>query len=176
MVARIKSWLAPVHFWVCPAFGVITRLLKLSPWALLPSPWQKHVWCPHCTDAALAWTEPTMLGDWSHRGGHPSLPAQCQNLHAAKSVRMFLKLRSSNWVSPQRDLVPSISPLVPKRGFKVLWLPLYSAALQLSHQSHPGIRTLCELLVITGWGWLCPCWCIHTHAVQDVFPLNDTPS
>ena len=51
----------PAHFWACPAFEVITGMLGLPPWALLPPLWQRHVWCPHCIDAALAWTQPTML-------------------------------------------------------------------------------------------------------------------
>lgn len=101
-------------------------MLKLSPWALLPSPWQKCIWCPHYIDAALAWTQPTILG-WLIPQRWPSL-AQCQNLHAAKSMEMCLKLRSGNLVGPWRDLVLSIPLLVPEKGFKVLWLPLCSAS------------------------------------------------
>jgi len=36
---------------------------------------------------------PPCYGDCSQQGGHPSVSAQCQNLHTAKSLEMCLKLR-----------------------------------------------------------------------------------
>lgn len=177
MVARIKSWLAP---------ATSGHALQLG---LLPGCWSfPHEHCSHPHDKNVSGVPTTLmlplpghsppsLGDWSHRGDHPSLPAQCQNLHAAKSMEMCLKLRSGNLVGPWRDLVLSIPLLVPEKWFKVLWLPLYSA----SFAAQPPVPSWHQNSLWTfghhrGWGWLCPCWCIHPHTVQELFPLNDTPS
>lgn len=62
MVISIMSWQSPAHFWSCPAFGDITGMLGLPPWAALSFMWQRHAWCPHRVDAAVAWMQPTILG------------------------------------------------------------------------------------------------------------------
>lgn len=42
MVVSIMSWESPAHFWSCPAFGDITGMLRLPPWAALSFMWQRQ--------------------------------------------------------------------------------------------------------------------------------------
>lgn len=57
------DWLL-AHFCVCHAFGDITGILLLPPWALLLLPRHRCAWCPHRTDATLAWTQSTTMQCW----------------------------------------------------------------------------------------------------------------
>lgn len=138
---------------------------------------------------------PPSWGDCSHRGGHPSLLAQHQNLHTSTSLEMCLKLRrgrlqfalhEGDGIAWAGDGVPGCAVNIGLHG-PTQFPPSLSqshkedlrcsgylcvvAALQLSHQCHPGIWALSELCSHhRGMGWLRPCWCTHHHTVQEVFP------
>lgn len=164
LLGMLCSW---GHYQDAEAFPMSTAPIPMTKTYLVsPLHWccpcldtAHHPWVTDCTEVAIL-----------------PLPAQCQNLHAAKSMEMCLKLRSGNLVGPWRDLVLSIPLLVPEKWFKVLWLPLYSASSAAQPPVPSWHQNSLNFGHHRGWGWLCPCWCIHPHTVQELFPLNDTPS
>lgn len=154
----------------------------------LPGCWNfPHEHYSHCLDKNMSGVPTTLTlplpghsslswGDWSHRGGHPSLPAQCQYLCTTKSMGMCLKLRSGNLAGPWSDPVQPIPPLVPEKGFKVLatsvQCQLCSSATNAILASELSVNFWSTQRLVLAESMLI----IHPYTVQELLPLNVTLS
>lgn len=123
--SRIKFWLALGtflcmsciwgHYQAAEAF-----LMSTTPIALTKNTSGVPI---DYIDSAFAWPQLTVLG-WLIPQRWPSFPTSPVPIssYSQEHVDVF---EAEKWqLSPWRDLVLSIPPLVPEKGFKVFWLPL----------------------------------------------------